>query len=160
MSVRWLPLLLLLALPCAARSADSQPNIVGAWTCGPYETQGPELAISALDRRVYSDDGHYTQHDSATYTRADIKIHTEARHTGTWSLQGDVIEIRFTSSEFLSSDHPAVTVAKGQATLDAMRAHKNTDAKRILKVDGQSMTTMAVEPTDKQAAVEVSCVKG
>lgn len=151
---------LLLALPCAALGASSQPDIVGAWTCGPYEMQGPDIEISAVDRRVYSEDGHFTEHGFATYTRADIKIRVETRHTGTWSQQGDLIEIRFSSAEFLSSDNPAFTVANGQAMLNDIQRRKNWEKKRILKFDGQSMTTIPVDATSKQAEIEVSCSRG
>ncbi|KRD80182.1 hypothetical protein [Lysobacter sp. Root983] len=160
MRFRFLSFTLGLALPLAVLAAPQAPDIVGAWTCGPYETPGPDLSASTIDRRVYSDNGYFTEHSFVTYTREGLQIRTETRNTGTWSLQGDLIEVRFNSSKFLSSDHPAFTVAHGQATLDAMRARKNSDTKRILRFDGQSMVTIPLGSMDAQGEVQVSCSRG
>lgn len=160
MGFRLLSLLSLMALSGAAMGATPEPNIVGAWTCGPYEMQASNLVISAVDRSVFSPDGSFTEHGFATYTREQVRIRTETRHTGNWTLQGDLIEVRFTSSQFLSSDHPALKVADGQATLDAAMRRKNWARKRILKFDAESMLTIPVDETDKQAEVQVSCARG
>lgn len=160
MRFRFLSFTLGLTLPLAALAAPQAPDIVGAWTCGPYETPGPDLSASTIDRRVYSDNGYFTEHSFVTYTREGLQIRTETRNTGTWSLQGDLIEVRFNSSKFLSSDHPAFTVAHGQATLDAMRRAKNSETKRIVQFDEQNMVTVPVDAADKQAPVQVSCSKG
>lgn len=160
MRFRFLSFTLGLTLPLAALAAPQAPDIVGAWTCGPYETPGPDLSTSTIDRRVYSDNGYFTEHSFVTYTREGLQIRTETRNTGTWSLRGDLIEVRFNSSKFLSSDHPAFTVAHGQATLDAMRARKNAETKRILQFDGQSMVTIPLDSMDPQGEVQVSCSRG
>ncbi|SFK26097.1 hypothetical protein [Lysobacter sp. cf310] len=160
MRFRFLSFTLGLTLPLAAFATPQAPDIVGAWTCGPYETPGPDLSTSTIDRRVYSDNGYFTEHSFVTYTREGLQIRTETRNTGTWSLRGDLIEVRFNSSKFLSSDHPAFTVAHGQATLDAMRARKNAETKRILQFDGQSMVTIPLDSMDPQGEVQVSCSRG
>lgn len=160
MRFRFLSFTLGLTLPLAALAAPQAPDLVGAWTCGPYETPGPDLSASTIDRRVYSDDGYFTEHSFVTYTREGLQIRTETRNTGTWSLQGDLIEVRFNTSKFLSSDHPAFSVAHGQATLDAMRARKNSETQRILQFDGQSMLTVPAVAADPRAEVQVPCSRG
>ena len=159
MNFRLLLLSLLLILSCTVTGAPSA-NIVGAWVCGPYEISDQDFAITAVDRPVYSNDGTFAELGKATYTLpGGTKIRTETKHAGHWSLQADLIEIRFTSAEFLSSDHPAVTVAAGQASLDAMMQRKNWTRKRILKLDGQELVTIPVDTNLKQAEVKVSCSK-
>jgi hypothetical protein len=149
----------LLLVPCTVLGAPSNADIEGAWKCGPYEMQGSEFVIVATDRPTYSSDGKFTEVGIATYTDSDgSSVRMETRLTGNWMLIKDIIEIHFTSAEFVSSDSPAFPVAKGQASLDAQMKRKNWGKKRVLSY-GEKLVTVPVEALNKQAEVQVSCSK-
>ena len=152
-----MPMLSLL-IALSSSTSPQMSDVQGAWVCGPYEMEGTEMVISAVDRPNYSPDGSFSESASATYTLPDnTEIRVETRHVGAWSLVGDIIEIRYSSAEFLASDSPILTKAAGQATLDARMQRKGWTQKRILDFNRKKLVTVPAETDDKRAQVRVSC---
>ncbi|MFT3807665.1 hypothetical protein [Arenimonas sp.] len=150
--------LLSLLMALGASAAPKAADIEGAWVCGPYQMHGNGMEISAVDRPVYSPGGAFEEVGYATYTFPDgTEIRVEIKLMGGWSLDGDIIEIRYTYAEFLSSDHPKLSIAAGQAALDAKMQRKAWSKKRILAHGPGSLVTIPIEVEDKQAEVQVSC---
>jgi hypothetical protein len=119
--------------------------------------KNPDLLVSAIDRPTYASDGGFTELGTATYRLpGGEQIRVETRHLGSWRLVGDIIEITFTSAEFLSSDNPIFPVAAGQASLDAQMQRKSWSKKRVLG-HGERLVTIPVDSAYKQAEVRVSC---
>jgi hypothetical protein len=85
-------------------------------------------------------------------------VTVETRHLGAWALSGDVIETQITSGEFLSSDGPLITVAAGQAALDAQLERKPWSKHRVLSF-GDQLVVIPIETMHEQAAVQVTCTK-
>lgn len=159
MNIRALGCLLVILGPTIALGGPQDSDIVGAWICGPYEMQGPDLVVSAIDRTTYSSDGKLTNVSSVTYTSTDgKKVRFETRQEGTWTLKGDVIEMLYTSGTFLGSDSPTISMAAGQASVDAQMQRKNWAKARVLEY-GERLVTVPVEAIYKEAEVRVSCSK-
>lgn len=149
-----LPLLMALAASATPKVAD----VEGAWVCGPYQMQGTGMQISAVDRPTYSPGGGYEELGFATYTLPDrTEIRVETKLMGAWSLVDGIIEIRYTYAEFLSSDNPRLSVAAGQAALEAQLQRKPWSKKRVLAHGQGSLVTIPIETDDERAAVQVSC---
>ena len=150
--------LLSLLMALAASAAPKVADVEGAWVCGPYQMQGTGMQISAVDRPVYSPGGGYEELGFATYTLSDgTEIRTETKLMGAWSLVEGVIEIQYTYAEFLSSDSPRLSVAAGQAGLDAKLQRKPWTKKRVVSHGPGSLVTIPVEVEDERAKVQVSC---
>ena len=150
--------LLSLLMAIGASTTPQKADVEGAWVCGPYQMQGTGMQISAVDRPVYSPDGAYEELGFATYTLpGGTEIRVETKLMGGWSLEGDVIEIRYTYAEFLSSDNPRLSVAAGQAGLDAKLQRKSWSKKRIVSHGPGSLVTIPIEVEDERAKVQVSC---
>ena len=150
--------LLSVLIALGSGAAPQASNIQGSWACGPYKMHAPDMTISAVERRTFSPDGSFTGLGKATYSLSDqTEIRVETKHQGTWLLSGDVVRIDYTSAEFLSSDSPILTVAMGQASLDAQMRKKGWSKRRVLAFDQKNLTMVTVDATDKSAEVEVSC---
>lgn len=152
--MEFLYLLMALGTSTTPKVAD----VEGAWVCGPYQMQGTGMEISAIDRPVYSPDGAYEELGFATYTLpGGTQIRVETKLMGAWSLEDGVIEIRYTYAEFLSSDNPMLSVAAGQAGLDAKLQRKPWSKKRVVSHGPGSLVTIPLEVEDERAKVQVSC---
>ena len=159
MNLRIFTISFLLILPSVSFGSSQSSDIIGAWICGPYEIHGEGFVVSAIDRPIYSSDCGFTELGTATYTFSNgTQLRTEVQHVGSWDLREDLLELRFTSAKFLSSDSPTVTIADGQAFLDSMMERKNWTKKRILEL-GENLVTIPVESIYKPAEVQVSCSK-
>jgi hypothetical protein len=157
-TIRVLASLLLLS-PATVLSDPKYSDIVGSWLCGPYEIKGSDFSVSAIDRTTYSADGQVTEWSTVTITMPDGTIvRTESRYEGHWTLTGDIIEREYKTWKFLSSDSPTISIAKGQASVDAQMQRKNWSKSRILEYDEQ-LVTIPVESMYKEAEVRVSCGK-
>jgi hypothetical protein len=119
----------------------------------------PDFLVSAIDRTTYSSNGEITELSTVAYTLTDgSRVRFETQSEGKWTLTGDVIEVQWTSARFLRSDSPTISIAEGQASLDAQMQRKSWSKSRVLEY-GERLVTIPVESVYKEAEVQVSCSK-
>ncbi|MDQ1817280.1 hypothetical protein [Massilia scottii] len=143
---------------CVAESAE-RAALLGEWKCGPYTMAGPELTITVEQTSNYSNDSKFWAIAEVDIRLTNGKvIKTRNRASGNWSLKNRIIEIHYDNVEFLSSGDPSLTVAMGQAALDAQQKKRNWARFKVLEL-GKRFVSVPLEVINKAAEVEVICIR-
>ncbi len=154
-------LLLMLATGISTSSsmaADPPPiSIEGGWQCGPYTMTTAKFIATGSNKVNYKRGGEY--YDFATTTikmNNGTKTTLETQTTGTWSQAGDVLQTKATTVQVLSSDNPGYPVELAQRSANEQLA-KQIIVKNRVRVRNFSMTLRPVNPTSKEADIDVVC---
>lgn len=151
-------LLVVSASGAAAPLTLKPSDLVGAWRCGPTAMQGPGFTITVTDENTRLQDGNFTEHTTTVISAPNkVPLTLQHRSSGTWELNGDVVQIHVQRSEFLSASDPSVSKEQGQKAQDEQLAKKSVYESRILELNGDRLRTTPVNPMYKEAAVESSC---
>lgn len=155
------PILCLLTFGIAATSAfaaDPPPiSIEGSWQCGPYTMTTAKFAATGSNKVNYKRGGEYYDFATTTIKMNDGKKTTlETQTTGTWSQAGDVLQTKATSVQVLSSDNPGYPVEVAQRSANEQLS-KQIIVKNRVRVRNFSMTLRPVNPTSKEADIDVVC---
>ena len=139
-------------------AADPPPiSIEGSWQCGPYTMTTAKFAATGSNKVNYKRGGEY--YDFATTTikmNNGTKTTLQTQTTGTWSQSGDVLQTKAASVQVLSSDNPGYSIEAAQRSADEQLA-KQTIVKNRVRVRNFSMTLRPVNPTSKEADIDVVC---
>jgi len=155
------PLVYLFAFGMTASSvmaADPPPlSIEGSWQCGPYTMTTAKFTATGSNKVNYKRGGEYYDFATTTIKMNDgTKTKLETQTTGTWSQSGDVLETRAISAQVLSSDNPGYPVEAAQRSANEQLS-KKTIVKNRIRVRNFSMTLRPVNPTSKEADIDVVC---
>lgn len=139
-------------------AADPPPiSIEGSWHCGPYTMTTAKFTATGSNKVNYKRGGEY--YDFATTTikmNNGTKTTLETQTTGTWSQSGDVLQTKATSVQVLSSDNPGYPVEVAQRSANEQLS-KQTIVKNRVRVRNFSMTLRPVNPSSKEADIDVVC---
>ena len=154
-------LFLMLAIGISASSsmaADPPPiSIEGSWQCGPYTMTTAKFTATGSNKVNYKRGGEYYDFATTTIKMNDgTKTTLETQTTGTWSQSGDVLMTKATSAQVLSSDNPGYPVEAAQRSANEQLS-KQTIVKNRVRVRNFSMTLRPVNPTSKEADIDVTC---
>lgn len=142
----------------SSMAADPPPiSIEGSWLCGPYTMTTAKFTATGSNKVNYKRGGEY--YDFATTTikmNNGTKTTLETQTTGTWSQSGDVLQTKASSAQVLSSDNPGYPVEVAQRSANEQLS-KQTVVKNRVRVRNFSMTLRPVNPTSKEADIDVVC---
>jgi hypothetical protein len=141
-----------------AIAADPPPiSIEGSWQCGPYTMTTAKFTATGSNKVNYKRGGEYYDFATTTIKMNDgTKTTLETQTTGTWSQSGDVLVTKATSAQVLSSDNPGYPVEAAQRSANEQLS-KQTVVKNRVRVRNFSMTLRPVNPTSKEADIDVTC---
>jgi len=145
------------ASPSLSLGAVSSSNIEGTWACDPYTMNGKGLTIAVVEQHTYGNGGSYSELSTSTIkSGGGGTVIAKSGLSGSWLLANDVIELKFTSGQFLSSSNPNYTLEMGQHALDLQLQKKNWSKMKVLEFHKRLVTT-PVDPMYKEAKVLVTC---
>lgn len=157
-AIRFLCLIAFGMTALSAMAADPPPiSIEGSWQCGPYTMTTAKFTATGSNTVNYSRNGEYSDLAIMTITMTGstkTTLHTQT--TGTWSQSGDVLQTKSSTVQVLSSDNPRYTVDTAQRAANEQQAKQDT-AKNRIRVRNNSMTLRPVNPTSKEADIDIVC---
>lgn len=139
-------------------AADPPPiSIEGNWQCGPYTMTTAKFTATGSNKVTYKRGGEYYDFATTTIKMNDgTQTTLETQTSGTWSQSGDVLQTKSVSVQVLSSDNPRYTVEMAQRAANEQKAKQDT-AKNRIRVRNTSMTLRPVNPSSKEADIDVVC---
>lgn len=153
-----LPFIFLFATSSTALAADPPPiSIEGSWQCGPYTMTTAKFSATGTNKVEYRRGGDYFDLATTTITpTTGTKTTLKTQTIGTWSQSGDVLQTKSNKVQVLSSDNPRYTIETAQRSANEQLAKQLTVKNRI-RVRNNSMTLRPVNPTTKEADIDVAC---
>lgn len=142
----------------SAFAADPPPiSIEGTWQCGPYTMTTAKFIATGSNKVSYKRGGEYYDFATTTIKANDgTKTTLETQTTGTWSQSGDVLQTKASNVQVLSSDNPRYPVEAAQRSANEQLA-KQITVKNRARIRNFSMTLRPVNPTSKEADIDVVC---
>ncbi len=156
-----IPFLCLLAFGITASSAiaaDPPPiSIEGTWQCGPYTMKTAKFTATGSNKVNYKRGGEYYDFSIMTITTTNgVKTTLNTQTTGSWKLSGDVLQTISANVQVLSSDNPNYPVEAAQRSANE-QLNTQALAKNKVRIRSNSMTLRPVNPTSKEADIDVAC---
>jgi hypothetical protein len=139
-------------------AADPPPlRIEGHWQCGPYTMTTAKFTATGSNKVSYQRGGDYYDFAIMTITSTDgTKTTLNTQTEGSWSQAGDVLTTKAVTVQVLSSDNPRYPVEAAQRAASEQQAKQST-AKNRIRVRNNSMTLRPVNPSSKEADIDVVC---
>ena len=142
----------------SSMAADPPPiSIEGTWQCGPYTMTTAKFTATGSNKVTYNRGGEY--YDFATTTikmNNGTKTTLQTQTTGIWSQSGDVLQTKASNVQVLSSDNPGYPVEVAQRSANGQLA-KQITVKNRARIRNFSMTLRPVNPSSKEADIDVVC---
>lgn len=142
----------------SSMAADPPPiSIEGIWQCGPYTMTTAKFTATGSNKVTYNRGGEY--YDFATTTikmNNGTKTTLQTQTTGIWSQSGDVLQTKASNVQVLSSDNPGYPVEVAQRSANEQLA-KQITVKNRARIRNFSMTLRPVNPSSKEADIDVVC---
>lgn len=156
--ISFLCLLIFSMLASFGMAADPPPiSIEGSWQCGPYTIKNAKYTAAGSNALSYRRNGEYADLATVTITMKDgVKTTLKTQTTGTWSQSGDILQTKSSTVQVLSSDNPRYTVEMAQRAANEQQA-KQDSARNRIRVRNNSMTLRPVNPSTKEAEIDVVC---
>ena len=157
-AIRFLCLIAFGMTALSAMAADPPPiSIEGSWQCGPYTMTTAKFTATGSNKVSYKRGGEYYDFSIMTITTTDgtkTTLHTQT--TGTWTQAGDVLQTNSTNVQVLSSDNPGYPVEAAQRSANEQLS-KQATSKNHIRIRANSMSLRPVNPTSKEADIDVVC---
>lgn len=143
--------------PLASIAAVTPQAVEGAWACEPYIIREKGMTVIVTERPTYGPAGSFYGTATAVI-KADSGATVKRRSStyGKWSVEQDVITIKFDAGRFLESSDPNFTIAMGQRGLDK-QLQKNSSARLKVLESRTRLVTTPIKPMYEEALVTVSC---
>jgi hypothetical protein len=154
-----LALSLICLIACASSIAAEPPaiGIEGRWHCGPYTMKTAKFSATGSNTVEYRRNGEYSDLAIMSITSSDgTKTTLNTQTNGTWSQSADVLQTNASKVQVLSSDNPNYSIESAQKSADAQQAKQST-AKNRIRVRSNSMTIRPINPSNKEADINIVC---
>lgn len=110
---------ILITSPLVAHGGVNPKDIEGNWACDPYTMTNAAMTVTVTEYRTYDRSGNYEELGTSVIKAANgLTLTTKSTLSGSWSVDGDILSLSFTSGQFLDSSNTNYTIAMGQAVLD------------------------------------------
>jgi hypothetical protein len=151
-------LLILNIVASSAIAANPPPiSIEGTWQCGPYKMATAKFTATGSNKVSYKRGGDYYDFAIMTITSTDgTKTTLRTQTQGSWSQSDDVLQTTAGKVQVLSSDNPRYTLEAAQKAADEQQAKLNI-AKNKIRVRSHSMTLRPINPSSKEADINIVC---
>lgn len=153
----FLPFVFLL-ISSTAYATDPPPiPVEGTWQCGPYTMATAKFTATGSNKVSYNRGGEYYDFATTTIKMTDgTKTTLQTQTAGTWSQSGDVLLTKATNVQVLSSDNPRYPIEVAQRSANEQLA-KQITVKNRARIRNFSMTLRPVNPSSKEADIDVVC---
>jgi hypothetical protein len=151
--------LLAIAIPAPKSIAAEPPpiGIEGQWRCGPYTMKTAKFSVTGSNTVEYRRSGEYAELATMTITSNEgTKTTLTTQTQGSWSQSSDVLQTTASKVQVLSSDNPRYPLEAAQKAADEQQA-KQSIAKNKIRVRSNSMTLRPINPSSKEADINIVC---